>query len=401
MSRLQEHDAKRLLAGYGVPSPPGRHCATEADVAAALEVLALPVYLKAQIPIGDRKTVDAIRRAASADEALVAARELLSGTFGGHRPDGVLCEEEVVASRELYLSVAISERHRARRLSVGLAGGRGFDAATADGELVIDPLVGDAPPYAIRRMLAGLGFAGAPLMKLAAIAHGAVRCAEEAQAYTVEINPLLETESGFVAVDAKVELDDYAARLRPAELTSLAVTGSAREQEAAEVQRDDHRGSFRYVQMVDEGEIEPTMIGTHSVGGGESLVVLDALGSVDLVATNYCDTSGSPSAEKVAAAARLIATQPGIAGYFFSSCIANQPLSITANGLVAGFDEAGWTGPTVVRIAGNQEDEAQEIVAAWARRTGAPTRVYGREIDEWQAAAAMASLLANGNGGGS
>jgi succinyl-CoA synthetase beta subunit len=147
--------------------------------------------------------------------------------------------------------------------------------------------------------------------------------------------------------------------------------------------------------MLPEDEIaHASAIGTHSVGGGESLVVLDALQSQGLTPANYCDTSGSPSEEKVAAATELISGQPGIVGYFFSSCIANQPLSVTARGLVAGFGRTGWRGPTVVRIAGNEEDEAKSIVSAWATANGVDAHVFGREVNEWEAASAMADLLA-------
>jgi succinyl-CoA synthetase beta subunit len=117
---------------------------------------------------------------------------------------------------------------------------------------------------------------------------------------------------------------------------------------------------------------------------------------VNLTPANYCDTSRAPSREKVAFAAQTIASQPHLAGFFFSSCIANQPLSVTARGLVDGFIAAGWHGPTVVRIAGNQEADARAIVETWAAENAVPATVLGREADEWQAARALATALANG-----
>jgi succinyl-CoA synthetase beta subunit len=314
---------------------------------------------------------------------------LLDAEFSGQPVEGVLVERAASPGAELYLSVSISELHRCRRLVVARAGGSGFDLADADAELLIDPRAASVALYRIRNLLRGLGFSAAELVALAATAHGLVRCAIECQAYTAELNPVI----GAVAVDAKLELDDYAIALRPADVV-VEEAGSARELTAAAVQRADYRGTFRYVQMLDEREIpDRAAIGTHSVGGGESLVVLDALESVALTAANYCDTSGSPSREKVAAATELIASQPGIAGYFFSSCIANQPLSVTASGLTAGFDAAGWRGPTVVRIAGNEEDRARAIVTEWAAANEVDARVFGREVDEWEAARAMAALL--------
>ena len=71
---------------------------------------------------------------------------------------------------------------------------------------------------------------------------------------------------------------------------------------------------------------------------------------------------------------------------------------MTARGLVAGLDAAGWRGPTVVRIAGNEEQEAQAIVKGWAERHGVRAAVLGREADEWGAAKQLASILADGVG---
>ncbi len=198
-------------------------------------------------------------------------------------------------------------------------------------------------------------------------------------------------------IDAKAELDDYSLTTVPDRSLLPDDTDSPREREARAFQEQDHRGSFKFVQLVEEGEEDDdprALVGSHSVGGGESMVVFDALDSVGLRPANYCDTSGAPSREKVAFAAQLIASQPGIAGFFFSSCIANQPLSVTAGGLVDGFEQANWRGPTVVRIAGNEEAQAREMVQEWADRTGVPAKVVGREIDEWDAAQLLADVLA-------
>jgi succinyl-CoA synthetase beta subunit len=219
----------------------------------------------------------------------------------------------------------------------------------------------------------------------------------------VEVNPLFITADGAVAIDAKVELDDYSLTSVPNRDLLPEQTESPRENEARLFQESDHRGSFRFVQLVDDGDADGDgrgpLVGSHSVGGGESLVVFDALEAVGLRPANYCDTSGAPSREKVAFAAELIASQPHIAGYFFSSCIANQPLSVTAGGLVDGFTAAQWRGPTVVRIAGNQEPEARAIVEAWAAEHDVPALVVGREVNEWEAAALLAGVLAVGSAG--
>ena len=58
---------------------------------------------------------------------------------------------------------------------------------------------------------------------------------------------------------------------------------SQRERAARQFQERDYRGSLRYVQLLDDAEdIDGKIIGSHSVGGGESLVVFDALEAAGL-----------------------------------------------------------------------------------------------------------------------
>ena len=66
---------------------------------------------------------------------------------------------------------------------------------------------------------------------------------------------------------------------------------------------------------------------------------------------------------------------------------------MTAAGLIDGFNAAGWRGPTLVRIAGNQDEQAQAMIRAWALEAGVDATVVGREVDEWEAAAMLAREL--------
>lgn len=394
--RLVEATSKELLARYGLGAPAGRLCTTAVEARAAAAELGCPVYVKAQIPFGDRAGLGLVARAESPDEAAQLASEILGRSVDGLAVASVLVEGAASADESLYVGVHVDDEARARILRVGLGGGAGYDPRRA--ELRASVPVGGLEPFQLRNLLGEIGLRGARREKVARAATAVVRAATEWHAYTVEVNPLFLTETGAVAVDAKVELDDYSLKTVPDRSLLPEQTDSPREREARLFQERDHRGSFRFVQLVDEAEPgendDRPLVGSHSVGGGESLVVFDALDAVGLRPANYCDTSGAPSEEKVAFAAQLIASQPHISGFFFSSCIANQPLSVTAAGLVSGLEAAGWRGPTVVRIAGNQEAEAREIVERWAEQHAVPATVVGRELDEWEAARLLADRLA-------
>lgn len=393
--RLIESVSKEVLGSYGLKAPAGRLCATPAEARAAAEELGAPVYVKAQIPFGDRATLGLVSRQEDPEAAARAAGAYLARTVDGLRVGSVLVEQAAEPDVSAYVSVHVDDEAGARVLRMGRGGGAGYHAGDAE---VQEPVpVGGLELFKVRTLAGRLGVRGAQREAVTRAAWAVLRAAREWHAYTVEVNPLFVTDAGPLAIDAKMELDPYSLASVPDPDLLPEKEESPPEREARLFNEHDHRGSMRYVQLVNEadpGDADPgRLVGSHSVGGGESMVVFDALADAGLVPTNYCDTSGAPSREKVAFAARLIASQPHIRGYFFSSCIANQPLSVTAAGLVDGFRAAHWRGPTLVRIAGNQDEQAQEMIRAWAAEEGVDATVVGREVDEWEAAAMLAQEL--------
>jgi succinyl-CoA synthetase beta subunit len=394
--RLIEASSKALLARYGLKAPEGTLCSSADEAGVAAAAIGCPVYVKAQVPYGDRASLGLIDRVADPAAAAAKAGELIGRAVEGMTVGSVLVEAAVEPEHSAYISAHVDGAAGARILRIGLGGGAAYRPDTAEIQVPI-PGAG-LETYEVRKLIRSAGLVGPAREAVTRAASAVVRAAREWHAYTIEVNPLFVTASGPVAIDAKVELDDYSLGTVPDRSLLPEQTESPRERAARSFQEQDYRGSFRFVQLVEDGEAggQGPLVGSHSVGGGESLVVFDALAAVGLRPANYCDTSGAPSQEKVAFAAQLIASQPHIAGFFFSSCIANQPLSVTAAGLVQGFEAAGWTGPTVVRIAGNQEDQARAMVQDWADRAGIAAVVVGREVDEWEAARMLADQLGNG-----
>jgi len=393
--RLIESASKDVLARYGLKAPAGRLCTTPGQARAAAQELGGPVYVKAQIPFGDRATLGLVGRVEDPEGAARATAEYLERTVDGMKVGSVLVELAVPAQLSAYVSVHVDDAAAARVLRIGQGGGAGYHAEDAQ---IQEPVPRDGLElFEVRHLVGRLGVTGAHREAITRCAWAVLSAAQEWHAYTVEVNPLFITDAGPVAIDAKIELDDYSLAMVPDRSLLPETEESPPEREARLFNEHDHRGSMRYVQLVDPvdpGDLDPTrLVGSHAVGGGESMVVFDALAEVGLVPANYCDTSGAPSREKVAFATRLIASQPHIRGYFFSSCIANQPLSVTAAGLIDGFDAAGWRGPTLVRIAGNQDEQAQAMIRAWALEAGVDATVVGREVDEWEAAAMLAREL--------
>lgn len=393
MTKLLEHQVKALLAADGLQVPPGRVVTDPSQArGAALEWGA--VWLKAQVLAGDRAAVGGVVRAGTPEEAETVAARLLGSKVHGLPVREVLVEQSLDGEWQGYASVALAENPPRMVLRYSRQGGSGFDVS--DAKVVVE--LNDARhPFAIRKALADAGVSSAEILPTTRFLYRMAGLARRWCAQTLELNPVLFREGEFVVLDAKADIDDYSRALIPDPRVLDNPAAEHREHEAHAFQSRDHRGSLRYVQLVaeDDGEHAPNpVVAVHAVGGGESLVLFDALADAGLSPSNYCDTSGSPSQEKVAFAAALVAGQPHVAGLLFSTCIANQDLVVTARGLVEGWAAVGWERPTVVRLAGNGAHEAGDIVSAWGREMGVPIRVLGEQHDEWQAAALLSKMLA-------
>ena len=113
---IHEHQAKALLAGFGVAVPRGKPAFSVDEAVAAATELGGPVYVvKAQIHAGGRGKAGGVKVVSSTDEVASVATELLGKTLVTHQtgPQG----REV---KRLYIEGGM----RYRRRAVSVASGR-------------------------------------------------------------------------------------------------------------------------------------------------------------------------------------------------------------------------------------------------------------------------------------
>jgi len=121
---------------------------------------------------------------------------------------------------------------------------------------------------------------------------------------------------------------------------------------------------------------------------------MDAVTNAGFTLANFCDTSGNPSAAKVYRAARIILSQPGIVGYFGSgSGVASQEQFWSAYGLAKAFIEVNMPVPAVIRLGGNSEDRAVEILEDVGRQLPAPVQGYKKDDTPRDCAERFATLI--------
>ena len=393
MARLHEHQGKALLQEQGVLTPRGG-VAREADNAQriAAELLAAGargVVLKIQAWTTGRKAMGGVAFAKTPDEAREHAARLLAMKVGEFPVEEVLVEEMLDIRHELFVSLMIDDSTRAPAILLSLEGGTGIEER---GErvhrLVVSP-AGSVDGAALRRVMAESKIDAASREGVAGAVEKIAECARKHEARSLEVNPLVVVGDGRVmAADCRVAIDDYAVFRHPA----LGI-GIARELDhpptdleriAYRIENADHRGTFFFARLptsAKEGSPAPRVIGFHGAGGGGSMMSLDAISNAGFTPANFTDTSGNPSAAKVYAAARIILSQPNLLGYFGSgSGVASQEQHWSAYGVAKAFLEVGLDVPAVIRMGGNSEDRAVEILQDSCK--GLPTKVEGYRKDD-------------------
>src|SRR5207302_3310939 len=114
---------------------------------------------------------------------------------------------------------------------------------------------------------------------------------------------------------------------------------------------------------------------------------------------NFTATSGNPSASKVFRASRIILAQPDLVGYFGSgSGVASQEQYWSAYGLAKAFWELDLDIPSVIRLGGNTEDRAVDILRRMSRLLRAPVEGYRKTDTPAFIATRFGELVTETNG---
>jgi succinyl-CoA synthetase beta subunit len=389
MARLHEYQGKALLRQYKIPVPAGRVATTSEEARTIAEEIAKPVMVKAQAWVTGRAGMGGIKKAATPDEAAAAAADMLGLKVKGFTVDQVLVEEQLDIKREFYAGVIVDDREQAPLIMFSSVGGTGIEeiAAAHPNKVArthVDVIFG-LQDYQARNLLRETGINGRLQRDLGSILVRLYELATTYEARAAEINPLVQTADGALyAADCRVTVDDYAV-FRHKDLGIEIAREYDRppthlEKIAYAVEANDYRGTFYFIQMAEDFDKGQGYIGFHGAGGGGSMMSMDAILRQGYKLATFVDTSGNPPASKVYRAARIVLATGPIDGYFGSgSGVASQEQFHSARGLVKAFLEEHLSVPAVIRLGGNAEDKAVEILEQVNGRIPAPVEGYKKD----------------------
>ena len=389
MARLYEYQGKELLQKQKVPVPAGKLAKSPEEVKQIAEEIGRPVVVKAQVWTTKRASFGGIQFADTPEEAVEKSRLLFGKEVKNFKIESVLVEEKLPIEREFYAGMIIDDARRRPLVLFSSVGGTGIEEIAKEhpdkvARQHVDVLTG-LRDYQARNIIRKTGISGKLQMKLADVLVKLYQIARTYEARAAEINPLVLTEDGrVIAADCRITIDDYAVFRHPELGIEIAREFDRPPTEldkiAYNVEKNDYRGTFYFIQLESGFKKGEGYVGFHGAGGGGSMMSMDAVIKQGFKIANFTDTSGNPPASKVYRAAKIILAQRNIDAYFGSgSGVASQEQYHSARGLVKAFREENLSIPAVIRLGGNQEDLAVEILEKYTRDLPAPVEGYKKD----------------------
>lgn len=406
MARLHEYQGKALLKQSNILVPRGGPATTPEQARDIAAELGSPVVIKAQAWITGRAGLGAIRFADSPAQAEAEARALLGMRLEHFVVNTVMVEEKLDIRREFYGGLIIDDARQTPVVIFSSRGGSGVEEISRDYPEAIATQPVDVRlglrDFEARVLVRRTGLHGELQARLGTLLSQLVQLTINFDARAAEINPIAETADGrLIAADCRITVDDYAVFRHPELGIEIAREfdrpPTPLEKIAWDIEKNDYRGTFYFIQMEQNFQKGGGVIGFHGAGGGGSMMSMDSVLKRGYKLANFVDTSGNPPASKVYRAAKITLAQHGIDGYFASgSGVASQEQFHSARGLAKAFLEEPLTVPAVIRLGGNAEERAIEILNQLKPILPAPIEAYGKNDSPDFCAERLQSLITNG-----
>lgn len=374
---IHEYQAKQLLKQYGVAVPAGDPCKTVAEAKVAAEKLFAAGHklavIKSQIHAGGRGKgtfkhgfQGGVKLARSVEDSVTIADNMLGKTLVTKQtgPDGRVVQTILVAAaediqKEFYIAVLLDRANSRPLIMASTEGGVDIEevAEKTPEKIVkewVDPAVG-LQAYQTRKIASALGLKGDLFNQACKLIAGVYRTWWECDASMVEINPLCiclgpDGKQKIIAVDAKIGLDDNALYRHP----DIQAMRDLAEESPLEVEAS--KFNLNYIKL--DGSIACLVN-----GAGLAMSTMDIIQHFGGSPANFLDVGGGASKDQVAAAFRIVLSDPSVKGILVNIFGGIMDCNVIATGIVEAVKETGLKLPLVVRLEGNNVAAGKRTLA--------------------------------------
>jgi succinyl-CoA synthetase beta subunit len=360
---LHEYQSKRLFADYGIVVPRGKPAhSPEAAVSAAKELGGKLWVVKAQAHTGGRGKAGGVKLAKTLDEVRQFADEMLGMTLVTYQtgPTGlpvnvVYVEEGSEIDRELYLSMLVDREVSRISFIASAAGGMDIEKVAAETpekifSVAVAPDAG-LQDYQARQLAFGLGLDKKQMRQFGDLVKKLYKLYVDTDASLIEVNPLITNKAGdIIALDGKINIDGSALFRQ----TKIAELRDPSQEDDAERKAAEH--DLNYVSL--DGNIA-CMVN----GAGLAMATMDLIKLHGGDPANFLDVGGGATAERVAAAFKLILSNENVSAILVNIFGGIVRCDDIAKGIISAVKEVGVNVPVVVRLEGTNVTKGRELLA--------------------------------------
>lgn len=353
--KLHEYQSKLIFAEFGIPIPRGRVASTALEAKQIAEELGGRTVVKSQVLVGGRGKAGGIRLAKTSSEAEDLATKILSMEIKELPVRKVLIDEAVNIEKEIYLGITSDRAARKPVMMASSEGGIDIEEVAKETpdkiiKVHIDPLLG-LRDYQARDIATSIDLSREHWRTFGKIAYGLWMAYESSDAILAEINPLVITSEGnLLAVDGKMVIDDNALYRQP----NLAEKRDLDVEAKAEIKA--RKYGLSYIKL--DGDI-----GCMVNGAGLAMTTMDIIKLYGGEPANFLDIGGGASAEKVAAAFRIILSDPNIKSVLINIFGGITRGDDVARGILSALEEIKPEVPLVVRLIGTNAKEGNQLLS--------------------------------------
>jgi succinyl-CoA synthetase beta subunit len=359
---IHEYQAKTVLRGFGVPVPRGIPAFSVDEAVKAAGELPGPVWVvKAQIHAGGRGKAGGVKVVKSIDDVKKEATRILGSTLVTHQtgPKGkqvnrLYIEDGSAIDKEFYLSMLVDRGSSRVAIVASTEGGMDIEKVAHDTPekivtITVDPATNICPHH-VRSVSRALGLDADLQKQMSSLLTLLYKAFTEKDMSLLEVNPLVITkDKKLVCLDAKIGFDDNALFRHP----DVVALRDETEEDAKEIEASKYE--LNYVAL--DGSI-----GCMVNGAGLAMATMDIIKLYGLEPANFLDVGGSASKEKVAAAFKIITSDPKVKGILVNIFGGIMKCDVIAEGVVAAVKEVGLKVPLVVRLEGTNVDLGKKII---------------------------------------
>ena len=361
--KIHEYQAKEILRAYGVRTPKGIPCFSEAEAEAAARQLGGEVWVvKAQIHAGGRGKGGGVKVVKSIADVKLASSSILGMQLITHQtgPEGqlvkrLLVEEGAQIDKELYVGMVVDRESQSVCLMASSEVGMGIEEVAVSAPEKIHKIFIDSQQGLDRKQAIELnekiGIPHGSTEKGADLFEGLYQAFVDKDASLAEINPMILTKDGdILALDAKMNFDTNAVFRQPEILDMRDLD----EEDPAEIQAS--KFDLSYISL--DGDI-----GCLVNGAGLAMSTMDVIKLFGGEPANFLDVGGGATTEKVTEAFKIMLSNPNLRAILVNIFGGIMQCDVVAAGVVEAAKQVDLTVPLVVRMKGTNEDLGKQILA--------------------------------------